>query len=174
MIGEVTDQDFSPRKREALVSAAGILLDEIFDDLAHLAGGGGVSDTNMVGYLPPGFSPRYNDRFARKFLACVCAVASKLAQPGNWPLACVGEELALHALIDHAEALLESAGSDDDLQDFRDQATEDLDCLLLFDMNLDGFEDSEAADRLGMGNLRFDDWFKPFRDSVPVHPYLVD
>ena len=86
-----------------------------------------------------------------------------LVRPGNWRLANVGEELALHALIDQAEAVLEAAGEDPDLGDFREAAIEDLDCLLLFDLRFDGFEDSPVADRLGMTNLRFEDWFKPFR-----------
>jgi hypothetical protein len=70
---------------------------------------------------------------------------------------------ALHALIDQAEAVLEAAGEDPDLGDFREAAIEDLDCLLLFDLRFDGFEDSPVADRQGMTNLRFEDWFKPFR-----------
>lgn len=163
MIGQATDEDLPPCKREALVTGASILLDQLTDDLAHLGGGGDVAATNMIRYLPPAFAPRYTVRFALQFLACASAVAYKLVQPGNWRLACVGEEFALHALIDQAEAVLEVAGEDSDLEDFREAATEDLDCLLLFDMQFDGFEDSPAADRLGMTNLRFEDWFKPFR-----------
>jgi hypothetical protein len=164
LIGEVTDEDLPPRKREALATAAAVLLDQLFEDLAHLADGGEIADTNMIRYLPPVFAPRYTRRFAKQFLACASAVASKLVQPGNRPLACVGEELAMHALIDQAEAVLEAAGEDAEMEDFRQAATEDLDCLLLFDMKFDGFEDSPAAGRLGMSNLRFEDWFKPFRD----------
>lgn len=163
MIGEVAGEDLPPRQLEALETGASILLDQLTEDLAHVEGGGDVADTNMIGYLPPAFAPRYTARFARQFLACASAVAYKLVQPGNWPLACVGEEFALHALIDQAAAVLDAAGEDTDLEDFREAATEDLDCLLLFDMRFDGFEDSPAADRLGMSNLRFEDWFKPFR-----------
>ena len=35
----------------------------------------------------------------------------------------------------------------------------------------DGVEDSELGRRLGVANLRFDEWFHPFRDQIPVHPY---
>lgn len=163
MIGEVTGEDLPPHKRAALATAAAILLGQLFADLAHLEGGGDVADTNMIGFLPPAFAHRYTVGFAKLFLACASAVAYKLVQPGNWPLASVGEEFALHALIDQAEAALAIAGEDANLEDFRDAATEDLDCLLLFDMRFDGFEDSPVADRLGMSNLRFEDWFKPFR-----------
>lgn len=163
MIGEVTGEDLTPSKREALVTGASILLDQLTEDLAHLDGGGDVAGTNLIRCLPPAFAPRYSARFARQFLACASAVAYKLVRPGNFRLASVGEELALHALIDEAEAVLEVAGEDTDLADFREAATEDLDCLLLFEMRFDGFEHSPVADRLGMANLRFEDWFKPFR-----------
>jgi hypothetical protein len=110
MIGAVTYQDLPPFKREALLTGAAILLDQLSDDLAHLAGGGGVAATNMIRFLPPAFAPRYTARFAEQFLACASAVADELVRPGNrWP-ACVGEELALHALIDQAEAVLVAAG----------------------------------------------------------------
>jgi hypothetical protein len=173
MIGAATEEDLPPIKREALVTAASILLDQLFDDLAHMAGNGDVARTNVIQYLPPAFAPRYTAGFARQFLACVSAVTTKLVQPGSWPLACVGEELALHALVDQAVAVLEAAGEDADLEDFREAATEDLDCLLIFEPRFDGVEDSPAAGWLGMSNLRFEDWFKPFRATVPVHPYLI-
>ncbi len=163
MIGEATGEYLPPCKREAILTGASILLDQLTEDLAHLDGGGDVAGTNMIRFLPPAFAPRYTARFARQVLACASAVADKLVQPGNRRLACVGEELALHALIDQAEAVLEAAGEDAGLGDFREAATEDFDCLLLFEMRFDGFEDSPAADSLGMTNLRFEDWFKPFR-----------
>jgi hypothetical protein len=155
------------------VTTASILLNQLFDDITHLGGNGDVVRTNLIQYLPPAFAPRYSAGFARQFLACVSAVTTKLVQPGSWPLACVGEELALHALIDQAVAVLEATGEDADLEDFREAATEDLDCLLLFEPRFDGVEDSPAAGWLGMSNLRFEDWFKPFRATVPVHPYLT-
>jgi hypothetical protein len=165
MIGEVTEEDLPPCKREALLTGAAILLDQLSDDLAHLAGGGGVAGTNMIRFLPPAFARRYTARFARQFLVCASAVADDLVQPGNRRPACVGEELALHALVDQAEAVLVAAGEDPSLEDFREAACEDFDCLLLFEMRFDGFEDSAVADSLGMSNLRFEDWFKPFRSQ---------
>jgi hypothetical protein len=163
MIGEVTEEDLPPFKRVALLTGAAILLDQLSDDLAHLAGGGGVAATNMIRFLPPAFAPRYTVRFAQQFLESASAVADELIQPGHRQPACVGEELALHALIDHAEAVLVAAGEDPSLEDFREAACEDFDCLLLFEMRFDGFEDSAVADSLGMSNLRFEDWFTPFR-----------
>jgi hypothetical protein len=165
MIGAVTYQDLPPFKREALLTGAAILLDQLSDDLAHLAGGGDVAGTNMVRFLPPAVAPRYTARFAEQFLACASAVADELVRPGNRRPACVGEELALHALVDQAEAVLVAAGEDPGLEDFREAACEDFDCLLLFEMRFDGFEDSAVADSLGMSNLRFEDWFKPFRSQ---------
>ena len=36
-----------------------------------------------------------------------------------------------------------------------------------------GLEEDEAVAHLAMANLRLEDWFKPFRDEVPVHPYVA-
>jgi hypothetical protein len=40
----------------------------------------------------------------------------------------------------------------------------------LFDPALDDLEDGEVGRWLG--NLGFEDWFKPFRAGEPVHPYV--
>lgn len=163
LIGEDADQEFPPRKREALLTGACILLDQLREDLAHLDGGGDVTGTNMIEFLPPGFAHRYSAQFAHQFMACALAVGRKLVQPGFRRPESVGEELALHAVIAQAEAVLVAGGEDSDLEDFREAATEDFDCLLLFERRFDGFEDSLAAESLGTSNLRFEDWFKPFR-----------
>lgn len=49
--------------------------------------------------------------------------------------------------------MLESAGEEADLEDFREAATGDLDCLLLFDLQFDGAEGSPTAGRLRVSNL---------------------
>jgi hypothetical protein len=88
-------------------------------------------------------------------------------------LACVGEELALRALVTEAEEILEARGAGvAQLADLLELATEDADYELLFYMAWDGIEDSDTAREEGMANLAFDDWFKPFREEYPVHPYV--
>ena len=42
----------------------------------------------------------------------------------------------------------------------------------LYDMRLDGIEDSEIGAEMGIGLLRFDEWFEPFLNAATsVHPY---
>jgi hypothetical protein len=172
LIGDVPDGLLSPEQEDALRSAAVVLLDRFFADIGHLEAGGGFSDTDMVQYLPPRFLPKYDHLFAKEFLVCVATVAWKLVQPGHSMLASVGEELALHALVAEAEEILEARDAGVDLSDFLELATEDADYELLFDMAWDGIEDSDTGRDMRVANLAFDDWFKPFREGYPVHPYV--
>jgi hypothetical protein len=107
----------------------------------------------------------------RSSAACVYTVAWKLHSPDAQMLACVGEELALHALIQRAAAILDDKGTEADFDLLRETAFEVEDYALLFDPQRDGIEDSEHVQRLGMANVRYDDWFMPFCDQDPVHPY---
>jgi hypothetical protein len=162
----------SPVQEDALRSAAVMLLDRFFADVGHLEAGGDFADTDMVEYLPPRFLRKYDHLFAKEFLICVATVASKLASPSHSMLACVGEELALHALVTEAEEILEARSAGVDLADLLELATEDADYELLFDMAWDGIEDSDTGRDMRVANLAFDVWFKPFREEYPVHPYV--
>ena len=172
MIGDVPEGMLSSEQEDVLRSAAVVLLDRFFADICYLEAGGDFADTDMVEYLPARFLPKYDHLFAKEFLVCVATVASKLQHPGHSMLACVGEELALRALVREAEEILEARGTGVDLADLLELATEDADCELLFDMAWDGIEDSDTAREEGMANLAFDDWFNPFREGYPVHPYV--
>jgi hypothetical protein len=172
VIGDVPEGLLSPRQEQALRSATVVLLDRFFADVGYLEPGGDFADTDMVAYLPARFLPKYNHLFAKEFLVALSAVASKLVQPGNWPLACVAEELALNALIEEAESHLEARGEEADLGDFRELATKDKDYMWLFDMAWDGIEDSDLGRQEGVMNLAFDQWFEPFYEGIPVHPYV--
>jgi hypothetical protein len=148
-----------------------VLIDQFLDDIVGLRRGERFIDMDMAGHLPSTYRHRYDLLFAKRFLACVYTVAWKLQSPDPQILACVGEELALHALIQCAEAILEGKGAEADFDLLRETALEDEDYALLFDPQWDGIEDSERGRRLGMANLHFDEWFEPFREGVPVHPY---
>jgi|GEM_PF-2962809 hypothetical protein len=95
---------------------------------------------------------------------------------------CTGEEMALHLVIDHAEADFESGidssggeldrlpsrgEADHDFDLMRDVLLRDVDVLMLFDMSMDGIEDpeSELARIEGTANLHPDQWFLPFDDA---------
>lgn len=90
-------------------------------------------------YLPRIHATRYDSVFAERFLACMMAVTWKLGQPEReYSLSCVGEELALNAIIERAEAVLKSEGIEADFGDLRTIAFEDEDYGLLFDPAFDG------------------------------------
>jgi hypothetical protein len=171
-VGSASEELLPPNHWAALYDAATMLTDQFFDDVAGLLADGDFAQSAMAGYLPAKYLLRYNVLFAKQFLACLLTVAWKLRAPDYYPLACVAEELALHAIIECAEALLESEGLQADFTEFEDEAFEDADVEQLFDPALDGIENSELGQKLGMAHLRFEDWFRPFRGEDPVHPYV--
>ena len=61
-----------------------------------------------------------------------------------------------------------------DMRAEAEAAFQDTDFELLFDPRWDGLEEDEAVSHLAMANLRFEDWFRPFRDEIPVHPYIAE
>ncbi len=106
-------------------------------------------------------------------------VGWKLAQPGEVMLSCVAEELALWALIKQAEVQFEIADEESDpdaWSDFREFVFEDEDFLWLYSPELDGIEESEWGREHAVVNLRFSEWFKPFRveASGAPHPFNLD
>jgi hypothetical protein len=85
-------------------------------------------------------------------------------------------ELALHAIVSEAEALILADPEMDDaaaanFNEFRATAFEDSDYEMLFDGAGDGIEDSTDP-KSYVVNLRFSDWFKPFNDESVIHPFL--
>jgi hypothetical protein len=50
-----------------------------------------------------------------------------------------------------------------------------MDISVLYDMSLDGIEDTAIGDNMAFANLQFDQWFEPFLNATtPVHPYAAD
>jgi len=172
LIGDVAAGLLSQHQERALKAAATTLLDRFFADVGHLEAGGDFESTDLIECLPPRFASKYDHLFAKEFVVCLAAVGSKLVQPGNWPLACVAEELALHALIEEAESILEVGDEEADFGDFRELAFKDDDYLMLFDMAWDGIEDSDLGRQVRVMNLAFDEWFEAFYERIPVHPYV--
>jgi hypothetical protein len=171
MIGGELRSVLSADQQRALAIAVHVLIDEFLDDIVALQRGEEFGGTGMVTCLPSGYGHRYNLLFAKRFLACIYAVAWKLHSPDPRTPARAVEELALHALIQSAEEIIDENSTDTDSDLLRETAFEDEDYALLFDPQWDGIEDSERGRRLGMANLRYDDWFIPFRDDTQVHPY---
>lgn len=166
----------SRAQREALLDAATMLIDELFEDFVHIKAGGTVQDTMVLSDLPPQFRHRYDELFTKSFIVCVARVADRLARwRGGTIPTCTAECLALKAIIERAKALLETKGKtkkrDMDFSLFEDVAFPDLDIELLFDPSLDGIEDTEVARIMGMA-LKPSEWFEP--TYGPVHPYVQE
>ncbi len=164
------------RAANALRTAIDLLTDFIHEDLRHLGPDSVLGDEHhLLGYLPTKYQLNYARLFVQRFLACVTVVGWKLHDSREHMLACVAEELALNALITVAKGVLEiedqdAEGEPVDFDALEDVAYEDMDFQFLFDMSMDGIENTDTGRNLRIVNLPFGDWFKPFTGRV-VHPY---
>lgn len=180
VIGTSDPEDIPPSHWQALIRSGNLLVDEFFEDVEGLSADDvDIADTWMIAHLPRSYIPRYTSLFARQFLICMATVAWKLAQATYYNLSCVGEQIALYAIIENAVSMLEMDGLSADIDDFDafiDEAYQDTDFLMLFDASLDGIDQSVVGQMLGMRNVRFDEWFLPFDEGLwgRVHPYLTD
>jgi len=156
--------------REALRAGAEMVVDHIFEDLQS-ADGARPEWIWLSAFLPDAYLHRYDVMFAQRFLVSAVSVGLKLAQSKPAILCSVAEELALNAIIDQAEVWLELDGKRADFDEFRSRVYEDWDFELLFDPEIDGFQYSGVVAEFAMANLAFKDWFKPFDNAPPVHPY---
>ena len=120
--------------------------------------------------------PRYNAIFAKRFLTALLIVEWKLFAPGEHKLACLAEELALHALIECADSLRKERGLKVDFTSLEEVAFEDRDFEILFNPAEDGLDETEVGARLGMTGMKFQEWFKPFSEDAAyrVHPFAED
>lgn len=169
-----------------LVSAAAYVCDQIKNDLdafslGHRAKAEIEFDSlECSDYLPRKHGKRYDPRFFTLWKICVQHVAWKIVAREALTLACTGEELALRAISiavrrdrDYKADIKgrKRKKTDDDVDRFEESAVWDGDVDLLFDESMDGIED-HAPPGHDLANLSFKDWFKPFRDDNPVHPFL--
>ncbi len=163
--------------RRALGEAAEVLIDTTIDDLSASDDPGWTADNWLIGtMLPQRYRLKYTSGFARRFLACLLTAVWKLGQREAIRPSCVAEELAVHLLLEEAEALSQEHGIDVDFDDFRDTFFEDLDFEFLYDDAYDGIETADIAEGMGITNLAFADWFERFGPAegssyTEVHPY---
>ena len=170
MIGNAWDDCLPESHRDALHTALCLLVDDFLndpDDDAPLC----------VTALPPKYLHRYDGGFRRQFLVTLLTVGYKLAQsePPVPLLTCTAEELGLHVLIEEAREGLKTQGIEPQFSEFEERAfQDDMDIEILYDMALDGIEDSAVGDSMRYANLQFDQWFEPFLNATtPVHPYAA-
>lgn len=158
--------------REALLAATDILIDACIGDIARLDKGEDFRLTYLETFLPGEYLAEYDSFFTRKFLACLFTVAWKLRSPETHSLACVGEQLAMNAIIQLATAILENEGKEADYSGFADTVFEGRDFELLFQPSVPWPRPLKLAQSLHSGNLSIREWFKAFKPTDPVHPYL--
>jgi hypothetical protein len=176
-----------------VLAAAEHAVDDYSYDLESLRAGTMLfADTSMYQVLPPLQLARYDAAFAEAFVAATSAVTAKLrrAHGEAWPyptealLGCVGEELAMEAILAEAEiqadirlesGALSASGRArlmEDVEMLREVSFKDRDFEFLFDPQKDGgVEDPGLQAQMGFMNLTFADWFSPFwEDDDPFSP----
>ena len=132
--------------------------------------------------LPPIARRLADDAWLARFVSCFEALAVRLGRglASEQLASCTAEEMALHMVIDFAEAsvadglapipqkLPRRGAADTDFDWAREVLFRDHDVLMLFSVSLDGIEDdsSELAEYYRFANLHPRDWFIPFADVV--------
>lgn len=156
----------SRQKMKWIRDAAEVLVGLFCDDVRSLIEGHPFEETFMYNHLPERYRHHYDLTFAQQFLDVMIVVAWKVRDRTWWRLNSVAEELAMRAILSQAEVQANSEGKKFSSYDLTDAVFEDSDIEFLFDQHLDGIEDDEFfVKRLGLANLSFADWFKPFRPS---------
>lgn len=157
---------------KALLAAANLVVDELRDDVDELIRGRSISDSNLVELMPRRFLPRYDLAFAQHLTERVSDLLLRLergcqegwAYPHETFLKSVVEEMLMAQIIRYAIDDAASDESREELQALEDLSFEDRDFEWLYDLSHDGItDDPEVARTFGFANLRFEDWFKPFR-----------
>jgi hypothetical protein len=169
-------------KHQRLLDAAGAgVIRFILEDVVTLATSKQDEERQLhtPHWLPERFLTRYNKAFLERLMVCAVVVVRKMEATTPSALACVGEELAFHLVM---EVALEYARGADDwtpggitlLEDYEEDVLEDSDFEVLYEDEPD-VEATPLPDSHGESdyytNLRFEDWFVPFRDDEPVHPF---
>ena len=170
-IGDAWEDFLTRSHREALHLSLCMLVDDFLNNPED-------EEPLFVALLPQKYLLHYDGVFRRKFLVNILTVGYKLAlsEPPVPLLSCTAEELALHVLIEEAKARLSTQGITPDFLEFEDTAfQDDMDIMILYDMSLDGVENTSIGDDMAYANLNLSNWFEPFLNaSTPVHPYAAD
>ncbi|MFE6066398.1 hypothetical protein [Streptomyces sp. NPDC056525] len=168
----------------ALVYAAEVLIDELYDDIQTLAD----EETNVaecraelwhLTELPPRYGLAYDELFARRFLVTAIALTTRFTDGSFRELGCLAEELVLKLLLQQAHSTLDLYGLlGDDVAEalgrFAGEVYEDMDFEWLYDDARDGVDEDPALAGMGVTPLAIGTWFTPFDDDRYVHPYAVD
>lgn len=149
---------------EAMISTAfDMAIDAFMSDIEQLAAGDGFAETFMWTNLPDAFIDHYDLRFAVRFLIGTQRVRDRFAEGFPFPATCVGEELALRAVMRMAITIAADTGDTeaaDRLANVAEALVPDLDALLLFEQDVSLSQ--EDARSFGVMHLWPDDWFRSF------------
>ncbi|MFF0749427.1 hypothetical protein [Streptomyces sp. NPDC004267] len=147
----------------ALVHAAEVLIDELYDDVQALA----EEDTDVAACqghlwhldrLPARHAARYDELFARRFLVTAVALTTRFTDGSFRRLGCPAEEWVARLLLEQARIAL-------DLYGLLDEAVTAA---------LERFAERVDEDRAHRQAGGFGSWFTPFGTDRYVHPYAVD
>jgi hypothetical protein len=174
----------TPRTAVALWTVGQLLADQVYDDIAE-HGDDPVSDDGGWNLLAsyPRLTWRADAVWRRQAARAFDDLTDDLHAGHHPSPTCPGEEMALHLMLQMAEAAITDGWgvTPDDLDhlpehsdDFAwdlalDVLLQDNDILNLFDERMDGIEDPDTDDNRtsGMGDYRPAAWFRPFRNATP-------
>ena len=152
----------------------------ILEDVIRLSGGGHEegSDLQTPAWLPERFADRYDQRFLERLMVCALVVGHKIESSADSSLACVAEEIAFHMVLEIARDYAQTDGWTAEemavLEEYEEDVLEDSDFAILYgddpEVEATPLPDSHGESDY-YANLRFEDWFVPFRDDEPVHPF---
>lgn len=161
----------SPQRGKRIRDASELLVDLFSDDVRDLINGCPFDETWMYEQLPGRYQHHYDLDFAQQFLDVMIILNWKIHDRRWWMLNSVAEELAMRAVLNVAKAQADLEGKEFDSSDLVDCIFEDTDVEFLFQQEFDGIEDDEhLIKQFRLVNLRFADWFKPFRPTGRIEP----
>jgi len=147
-----------------------------FQDAEHFS----FEESALSAIIPPHYHGLCDLDFARRLL--ICFVSSMERVRCSESPRCVAEEMAVKAIFEFTIDMVGDQGERDGetaeetaagLEFYADNVLlEDADFEFLWEPRFDGLE--HAVPELGMANLAFGEWFKPFREERPVNPYLEE
>ena len=154
-------------QKDYIIQGIDLLTDLILESMEQLENGISYNDTEMgqMEILPNCYRHRYDVNFLKQFFDVILAIIYKLNDLDFiWLLNSVAEEIAMNAILDEAIVVAEINEKNIDFDDLYTRFFEDADYEILFATHLDGLQDDEEFTEANqIINLKFDDWFKPFK-----------
>jgi hypothetical protein len=167
-------------RRGALMLAALVIMDEVFDDLETVGFDPDEDDpddldsTFIYQAFPPRFRAAYDGLFARKVTVSVAKILGDLGSPNSDYPACTAEEIITYTIIQRAyEYMLDADLLDEPTElDLEGYLLQDTDFRMVFWSQMDGIEnDAASQEALGMFVPSVADWFTPIGPERYPHPY---